>query len=207
MINSTKNNKPLSGFRFVVTAIDLEQDEHRGIAVYSKGILRALKRPGAEVWLLTQFDPRVSDLASRRIPSNTKLIISYARVLEGLNTGRPATLIEKILNPIPLVNLCTPSILKAQNYLSGIFMTKKYKSAKLKHFPLHDLFDNPYLQAERLSYLRYIDGLICASDIFINSFRLANRKSDKPLKINRTLISILNLSTKNMKILIHQKFE
>ncbi len=184
MINSTEKNKPLDGLRFVVTAIDLEQDEHRGIAVYSKGILRALKRSGAEVWLLTQFDGRVNDLSSRKIPRNTKQFISYARVLEGLNTGRPDTLIEKILNPIPLVNLCTPSVLKAQNYLSGIFVTKKYKSSKLKYYPLRELFDSPYLQAERLSYLGEIDGLICASDIFINSFRLASRKNNRPLRIN-----------------------
>ena len=37
--------------RVLVTAIDLEQSEHRGIAVYSKGVLKALNQAGAEVWL------------------------------------------------------------------------------------------------------------------------------------------------------------
>ncbi len=36
--------RPLRDMKIVVTAIDLEQTEHRGIAVYSKAVLRALKK-------------------------------------------------------------------------------------------------------------------------------------------------------------------
>ena len=44
--------QPLKGLRLVVCGFELEQREHRGIAVFSKGLLRSLKQAGAEVWLL-----------------------------------------------------------------------------------------------------------------------------------------------------------
>ena len=47
------NLYPLKGKRIIVTAWDLEHGEHRGIANYSKNLLRSLKSLGAEVWLLT----------------------------------------------------------------------------------------------------------------------------------------------------------
>ena len=47
--------KPLKGRKILVTAYDLEQNEHRRIAVYSKSLIRCLNEAGAEVWLLTEF--------------------------------------------------------------------------------------------------------------------------------------------------------
>ena len=60
----------LQGLRVLVTAIDLEQSEHRGIAVYSKGLLKALRLAGAEVWLLTQFDPAMTDVRASGLPNS-----------------------------------------------------------------------------------------------------------------------------------------
>ena len=45
----------LKGRRILVTGYDLEQGEHRGIAVFSKALIRCLNEAGAEVWLLTGF--------------------------------------------------------------------------------------------------------------------------------------------------------
>ena len=39
---------PLKGMRIVVSGFELEQAEHRGIAVFSKGLLRTLKKLGTE---------------------------------------------------------------------------------------------------------------------------------------------------------------
>ena len=47
--------QPLKGRKILVTAYDLEQSEHRGIAVFSKSLMRCLHEAGAEVWLLTEF--------------------------------------------------------------------------------------------------------------------------------------------------------
>ena len=60
--------QPLKGLRILVTAYDLEQGEHRGIAVYSKSVLRCLKQAGAEVWLLTEFFDKLSEKGLRRLP-------------------------------------------------------------------------------------------------------------------------------------------
>ena len=48
---------PLKGMRLVVSGFELEQGEHRGIAVFTKNLLRTLKQLGAEVWLLTEYSP------------------------------------------------------------------------------------------------------------------------------------------------------
>ena len=50
------SSQALKGLKIVVTAYNLEQSEHRGIAVYTKALIRNLKESGAEVWLLTEFD-------------------------------------------------------------------------------------------------------------------------------------------------------
>ena len=47
--------QPLKGRKILVTAYDLEQSEHRGIAVYSKSLMQCLHEAGAEVWLLTEL--------------------------------------------------------------------------------------------------------------------------------------------------------
>ena len=51
-------DKPLSRMRVAITAIDLEQAEHRGIAYLSKGLINSLSELGAEVYLLTGFHGR-----------------------------------------------------------------------------------------------------------------------------------------------------
>ena len=52
-INSKE--KPLSQMRIAITAIDLEQAEHRGIAYLSKALISSLSDLGAEVYLITGF--------------------------------------------------------------------------------------------------------------------------------------------------------
>ena len=43
----TTTDQPLKGLKLVVCGYELEQREHRGIAVFSKGLLRSLKQAGA----------------------------------------------------------------------------------------------------------------------------------------------------------------
>ena len=60
--------KPLKGRKILITAFDLEQSEHRGIAVYSKSLIRCLNEAGAEVWLLTEFFDKLSEKGLRDLP-------------------------------------------------------------------------------------------------------------------------------------------
>lgn len=50
--------------KILVTAYDIEQIEHRGIAVFSKNLIRALCETGYEVWLLTSAPHDPDDLLS-----------------------------------------------------------------------------------------------------------------------------------------------
>ena len=98
--------QPLHGLRLVVSGFELEQQEHRGIAVFTKGLLRALKAAGAEIWLLTEFQPSTQDLAIARVPKAVETRVTTSRVLEKLNSGDDTedeqSSIIKLLNQLPL---------------------------------------------------------------------------------------------------------
>ena len=80
--------QPLKGRKILVTAYDLEQSEHRGIAVYSKSLMQCLHEAGAEVWLLTEFFDKLSKKGLRNLPKKTQEMIRNARILNNLAQGR-----------------------------------------------------------------------------------------------------------------------
>ena len=89
--------KPLKGLKILVTAYDLEQSEHRGIAVYSKSLIYCLNKAGAEVWLLTEFFDKLSEKGLRKLPKITQAMIHNARILNNLALGRrerPTTILQ-----------------------------------------------------------------------------------------------------------------
>ena len=63
-----KNASPLKGLRLVVCGFELEQSEHRGIAVFTKNLLRTLNKAGAEVWLLTEYSPDIKKIKKAKLP-------------------------------------------------------------------------------------------------------------------------------------------
>ena len=71
--------QPLKGRKILVTAYDLEQSEHRGIAVYSKSLMRCLHEAGAEIWLLTEFFDKLSEKGLNRLPKNAQAMIAADR--------------------------------------------------------------------------------------------------------------------------------
>ena len=77
---------PLKGMRLVVSGFELEQGEHRGIAVFTKNLLRTLKQLGAEVWLLTEYSPDTQAIKKAKLPTAVGTTIFSAEVLENLNT-------------------------------------------------------------------------------------------------------------------------
>ena len=130
----------------------------------------------------------MNDLRSRRIPKTTADTVFYARVLEGLNSGQrlleQMSLRQRVLRALPIVNQWVTPILRTRSKLNALFPQRRYASRSLKCLPIRELFDNPYLQTERLDYLLNVDGLICADDIFVNSFRLANQKPGEVLELD-----------------------
>ena len=169
--------RPLEGQRILVTDFDLQQREHRGIAVYSKGLLRALKASGAETWLLTDFEPPMRDPGLRDLPGAARQLIFTARVLEALMIG-PGGLrsrwaevkLSRKGGPVGrLVRLWS----QLQELPARLRLRRRYALDRMPRIWLPDLEDSPYLRQERLSYLQDVDGIICARYLYLNASRLA----------------------------------
>jgi hypothetical protein len=79
-------HEELKGLKLLVTDLDLQQTEHRGIAAYSKSLLKALKASGAEAWLLT--DLYTNDNQLRRLPKAARNLIQTADILHHLANGK-----------------------------------------------------------------------------------------------------------------------
>jgi len=167
----------------LVTALDLEQSEHRGIAVYSKNLLRALRQAGAEVWLLTELAPAMGDMRPISRNSRSNRLVFTARTLEGLESGwrpeRHTGLRQRMLNRLPLYGLSR----KLQTLVRKLFPKTRYRSQDLQAFDLQTLYDNPYLQSARLSYLHDVKGLVCARNIYANSFLVAQQPRARMIRL------------------------
>ena len=160
---TSKPPQHLHGKRILVTALDLEQREHRGIAVYSKALIRHLRRMGVEVWLLTQFKPIVSDL--RQLPKETQRIIYSSRTLNELVHGKTLH-ISKLEQLIPFVAKFGNRYRRFRKSLKGIFVKTSYQSKELKSFKLSELSDNPNLRINRLDYLQDVEGIVSLDDVY-----------------------------------------
>ena len=180
---------PLKGYRLVVSGFELEQSEHRGIAVFTKNLLRTLKQAGAEVWLLTEYSPSTKKISKTMLPEAVGATIFSAEVLEKLNTAdqtyKKLGTFKKILAKIPFLR---PFILlqhqQGSQGLQRLFPSKSIDTKALKIIPKNALVNSPYQRSERLSYLADIDGLICAKNCFQSSMSLAKKKTATPFKIN-----------------------
>ena len=200
--------QPLQGLRLVVSGFELEQQEHRGIAVFTKGLLRALKAAGAEIWLLTEFQPSTQDIEIARVPKTVETRITISRILEKLNSGdeiedEPSQIIQ-LLNHLPLIKKFSGlvRILKKESrkFKSSLFPRRLVSRSKLKIISKKELSNSPYQRCERLSYIRDIDGLICAHNCYLDSFSLAKRKKSKPLLIDlRGFDGLITTSPLNIK--------
>ncbi len=178
----------LLGLKLVVSAIDLEQREHRGIAVYSKALLRALHAAGAEVWLLTEFSAELREAALRRQAGPTRSLLQAARVLDALLCGRPPapppSLRRRLISRLPLGTGALHRWDTERELFRQLFPKRHVSCAEQMRLTVHDLVDNPYLQHDRLDYLQWVHGLISAPDIYVHSMRLAGRRQGRPLVID-----------------------
>lgn len=181
---------PLQGLRLLVSGYELEQSEHRGIAVFTKNLLRTLKRSGAEVWLLTEYSPDTKKAKKAKLPTAVGTTIFNAQVLEELNTTEKSTykqlgLFKTILSKVPFIRtLVLLQYEQGEKVIERMFPKKSMSAKALKIIPKSALINSPYQRSERLSYLADIEGLICAKNCFQFSMSLAKRKSSEPFTVN-----------------------
>ena len=163
------SQKPLDGLKVVVTAIDLEQSEHRGIAVYSKALIGCLKEAGAEVWLLTGVDPAIADSGIKRLPQATRELIRNARVLNALSAGHLKEDEPWIARKFPIARNWLRLGSLMNNFGAMVFSPKNYSAKMIETIHIQSQIDNPYLRHERLAYLQDLDGILWAKRIFFFS--------------------------------------
>ena len=179
-----KEARPLTGQRIVVTAYDLEQSEHRGIAVFSKATIRALHALGAEIWLLTEFDDELNGSGLRKLPDTTRSIIRTARILDALVHGERGPTHRWAEHKLPFIRKIFHRLRQIDDVLEFVRRPRHFKQNKLKLIAFDDIQDNPYLRHERLDYLRYCKGLICAKRIYFATQVAALMKRQSPVTID-----------------------
>ena len=180
------NHEPLAGLRLAVTAADLEQLEHRGIAAYSRNLLKALSAGGAEVWLITEFDPRLQIPGFKRLPKATQELLRAAKILDDLCAGHSTPEmssygLESLLPPgIQRIHRIGTRLKKTfwkwlSAYIPVTLVPRHYKEDKMQAILVHEHHDNPYLRHQRLDYLDVITGILCAPRFFGKANWLASR--------------------------------
>ena len=182
-------DQPLKGLKLVVCGFELEQREHRGIAVFSKGLLRSLKQAGAEVWLLSEVAPPMHDMLSRAwLPQAVRRTVFTARLLDQLNSGEARSsadgALRRWLRSLPLLRWWLEKQEQSQELRQRLFPRRRIHSNQLTRVSAHQLLSSPYQRCERLAYLRDIDGVICASHCFRDSFSLARFRAHQTLQID-----------------------
>ena len=171
--------------RILITAYDLEQVEHRGIAVYSKGLIHCLAEAGAEIWLLTQFavpqDSRpqrgagghcqeggVDHLVDRFDPAPSP-------------AAAPLDLWPVFLQLARKILEIVRSVLVSLPYLLGARM---YRCSDMRYLSLEDLRDQSRLDRDRLLFLRRVSGIVSAPNLYRASQVAALIPGVKPFRID-----------------------
>ena len=196
-----RQSATLAGRKILVTAYDLEQSEHRGIAVYTKAIIHCLRRAGAEVWLLTEFHEPLSGPGLKSLSPSNRKIVRSARVLNSLAHGldeKPPTLLQRKLAIARLAKLWSKRFSLVFELLKR---PRRYRQHNLHTFRLDELFDSPYPRMERLSYLKDLEGIVCAPKVFLATQLAANLRLQKPVSIDLRGFDVLLTSCPlNLKV-------
>lgn len=183
----------LSGKRILVTAYDLEQSEHRGIAVFSKALIRCLHNAGAEVWLLTGFSPfaSASGKGMKLLPRRTSQLIQTAVLLESLARGQQITKTSYLERRFAFIRRFITWRNRLLLAISMLQRPRTYKKTDTKKISLKKLFDNPYLRMERLSYLHHLEGIVTAPGIFMACQTAAMLNEQKPVRVDVSDFDVL----------------
>ena len=149
----------LKGKKILVTIQELENEEHRGIAFYTKSLISALNKAEAEIWLLVSMD--FKKLKFKNYNENFKNSTISTFISDYLTKG-------VLKNPTLNVQNRRNKLIKIINYLKIIFFGKSYNASNSLKVIFSNKRENPYLKLERTSYLRYVEGFYLAPNIYEN---------------------------------------
>lgn len=180
----SNHSTSIAGKKILVTAYDLEQSEHRGIAVYTKALIHCLRQAGAEIWLLTEFGEPLKSPGLKSLPDTTQEIIRNARVLDSLARGQSSKPPNILLHKLRLTSLSAHLERTLTLFVELLKRPRRYHNRNLYQFRLDLLLDSPYPRLERLSYLKDLEGIVCAFRLFLSSQLAAGLRQQKPVHID-----------------------
>ena len=164
--------KTLRNKRIGITAIDLEQKEHRGIAAVTKSLIEILYKNGAEIFLITS----VGSKSFKRGKIN-KLYnhIYISDALSSLQKG------FEYRNEFKR-NIKYAFKLKYKLMLSVFNLYKRKFNLKYQIYYLRENDKKKYMYDDRINYIQCIKGLIYIENIFnlcrLRSMRLINKEPE-----------------------------
>jgi len=171
--------KPLSQMRIAITAVDLEQAEHRGIAYLSKGLISTLSDLGAEVYLLTGFyGTRLNPLMKLSMSKQSVREVDCADILDQFcdpssrmkktkkkkNHDLDEDLTVKLLNKLIHFKNESKIIIELLFSIFRFYLRRGRFSGRLIH--LSNFENTPYSGQERVDYLSKVSGFLSIKDIY-----------------------------------------
>ena len=155
----------LKGMNIGITALDLEQTEHRGIAQVTKNIISALSSEQANIFLITNYSSsRIKKNNSRSISRTAITEITISDILEQLKETQDCKniYIKKILLYFKLPKIILNYYLRLGRLSSNIYLLNSH------HKSIHG-------NSERMNYIKHLKGIISFPNIF-NICRLKSRR-------------------------------
>ena len=160
----------LKGKKILVTIQELENKEHRGIASYTKSLIKALNKSEAEIWLLVSMDfkkLKFNNYNQNFIKSiNSTLISDY--ITNGKEKKIPLKNVIRRNKFKKIVDFLFENLINISSFLKIIFTKKSYNLSNSLEVVFSNKRDNPYLKVERTSYLKYVKGFYLAPNIYEN---------------------------------------
>ena len=199
----------LKGKRIAITAFELENREHRGIASFIKSSIYILSKYGAEIYLITGFD------LNKNLKKNSNKEIEnifFNEVHKFLITGKDYREIFKASTKYKIKLILELSRNLFTLLINNYFL--KYEFYKVNK----DLKNNLNLD-RRVKYLTNVNGFISVKNIFhlcrLRSMRVLNnepilnlKKENIDLIISSSPLSLKKHNSKNSKLIqiIHDAF-
>ena len=165
--------------RIAITAIDLEQAEHRGIAYLSKGLISSLSDLGAEVYLLTGFyGRRLNPLMKLSMSNQSVREVDCADILDQFcdpsarmkkrkkkkNYDLDEDLIIKLVNKLIHFKNESQIIIELLFSVFIFYLRRGRFAGRLIH--LTNFENTPYCGQERVDYLSKISGFLSIKGIY-----------------------------------------
>ena len=143
--------KYLKEKKILILAPELENNEHRGIAAYTKALIEALSDSGAEIWLTTSTN--LKDLKIKRLKESSRNYIYTTYILKNYFIGTID--IDKLrskyvfFRPLDnLVNKLFDSINSFAKFSKFVFSSNSYNERNSLKVEFLNKEDNPYLRME-----------------------------------------------------------